>query len=73
MPDGVGGTVEYVPNVPTNTFTFNSYKIPKGNANHYDPNTLGHFRTFIDPSNRSILHILESQSDWAQHSVPVSL
>lgn len=71
--DGAGGLVEYVPNVPTNTFTFNSYKIPKGNANHYSPNTLGHFRTFINPNNRSILNVLESQSDWAQHSIPVSL
>lgn len=64
--DGVGGIVEYIPNVPINTFTFHSPRIPNGDNKHYDPNTLGHSRTFVDPNDKNIIHVLESQSDWAQ-------
>lgn len=62
----VGGIVEYVPGVTTNTFTFHSPKIPSGDDKHYDPNTLGHSRTFVDPNDKNIIYILESQSDLAQ-------
>jgi hypothetical protein len=65
-PDGAGGIVEYIPNVPTNTFTFYSPRIPYGDDKHYDLNTLGHSRTFVDPNDKNIIYILESQSDLAQ-------
>lgn len=64
--DGVGGIVEYILNVPINTFTFNSPRIPIGDDKHYDLNTLGHSRTFVDPNDKNIIYILESQSDLAQ-------
>lgn len=64
--DGVGGILEYIPNVPINSFTFHSPRIPSGDNKHYDPNTLGHSRTFVDPNDKNIIYILESQSDWAQ-------
>jgi hypothetical protein len=59
-PDETGGIVEYIPNVPTNTFTLHSPRIPRGDNKHYDPNTLGHTRTFTDPDDNNILYILES-------------
>lgn len=64
--DEVGGIVEYIPNVPINTFTFHSPRIPIGDDKHYDLNTLGHSRTFVDPNDKNIIYILESQSDLAQ-------
>ena len=53
-------------NIKTNTFTFSSDRIPVGNAKHYDTNTLGHSRTFTNNKEPEILHVMESQSDWAQ-------
>lgn len=66
IPDGVGGIVTYSPEVKTQTFTFESPRIPGGNAKHYDETTLGHSRTYITPDEPDVLHVMESQSDWAQ-------
>lgn len=52
--------------VTTNTFTFESPRLPYGSNKHYDLTTLGHSRTFTTQNEPDILHILESQSDWAQ-------
>lgn len=49
-----------------NTYTFSSDKIPQGNGKHYDSNTLGHSRTYTTEKEPDILHVMESQSDWAQ-------
>lgn len=48
------------------TFTFSSPRIPNGSAKHYDPNTLGHSRTYTTADEPDVLHVMESQSDWAQ-------
>lgn len=48
------------------TFTFESPRIPVGNAKHYDSRTLGHTRTFTNPEEPDVLNVLETQSDWAQ-------
>lgn len=53
--------------VKLNTFTFESPRIPLGNAKHYNKNTIGHTRTFSNPDEPGILNILETQSDWAQN------
>ena len=53
------------PITKANTFTFESPGI-KGNAKHYDANTLGHSRTYTTAAEPDILHVMESQSDWAQ-------
>lgn len=65
-PDDLRRMHDYVPGVSTNTFTFHSPRIPSGDDKHYDLNTLGHSRTFIDPNDKNIIYILESQSDLAQ-------
>ena len=52
--------------VTTNTFTFESPRLPYGSNKHYDLTTLGHSRTFINQNEPDVLHVLESQSDWAQ-------
>lgn len=65
--------IEYVPGVTTNTFTFESPLIPLGSDSHYNLNTLGHSRTFIDPNDERIVYFLESQSDWAQNNIPRKL
>lgn len=65
-PDGVGGIIEYSPGVRTNTFTFESPKIPLGSDKHYDSTSLGHSRTYTTPNEPDVLHVMESQSDWAQ-------
>lgn len=53
--------------VPTaNTYTFSSLRIPTGSGKHYDPNTLGHSRTYTTLDEPDVLHVMESQSDWAQ-------
>ena len=67
--DGIGGNVEYVPGVGTNTFTLESPRIPEGNSAHYDPTTLMHSRTFTTPEEPNILYVLEGQSDAAQHTI----
>lgn len=51
------------------TFTFeNRSRIRQGNNRHFEnrPGTLGHTRTFITQDDPHILHVAESQSDWAQ-------
>lgn len=65
--DGAGGIVEYVPGVKTQTFTFESPRIPGGDGRHYDETTLGHSRTYTTPDEPEVLHVMESQSDWAQN------
>ena len=55
--------------VKFNTFIFSSNKIPKGSNKHYYYKTLGHSRTFIHPNEPDVLHIMESQSDWAQDQI----
>lgn len=54
--------------VKLGTFTFQSPRIPVGNAKHYNSNTLGHTRTFTNPEEPDVLNILETQSDWAQNA-----
>ena len=58
--------------VQLGTFTFQSPRIPIGNAKHYNSNTLGHTRTFTNPEEPEILNVLETQSDWAQKAWPRS-
>lgn len=53
--------------VKPQVFTFESDRIPIGNAKHYDATTLGHTRAFSNPDEPGILNIIESQSDWAQN------
>lgn len=50
------------------TFTFESPRIPNGSGRHYGPNTLGHSRTYTTADEPDVLHVMESQSDWAQQS-----
>ena len=52
-----------------NTFTFESPRIPKGDARHYDDSTLGHSRTYTTPQEPDVLHVMESQSDWGQSGI----
>ena len=54
--------------VKLGTFTFQSLRIPVGNAKHYSSNTLGHTRTFTNPEEPDVLNVLETQSDWAQRA-----
>lgn len=65
--DGVGDVVDYVPGVKTQTFTFESPRIPRGDGRHYDETTLGHSRTYTTSDEPEVLHVMESQSDWAQN------
>lgn len=51
------------------TYTFSSPRIPNGSAKHYDANTLGHSRTYTTADEPDVLHVMESQSDWAQHQL----
>ena len=48
------------------TFTFSSPRITSGSGKHYDANTLGHSRTYTTADEPDVLHVMESQSDWAQ-------
>ena len=48
------------------TYTFSSSRIPNGSGKHYDANTLGHSRTYTTADEPDVLHVMESQSDWAQ-------
>ena len=48
------------------TYTFSSPRIPNGSAKHYDANTIGHSRTYTTADEPDVLHVMESQSDWAQ-------
>jgi len=56
--------------VTLNTFTFSSSRIPNGSGKHYDMNTLGHSRTYTIADEPDVLHVMESQSDWAQSKAP---
>lgn len=58
---------EFKPDYTLNTYTFESPRIPIGNASHYNRGTLGHSRTYTTEEEPNVLHIMESQSDWAQH------
>ena len=60
---------EHTGNPGKNTFTFSSSRIPHGSAKHYNENTLGHSRTYTTVDEPDILHVMESQSDWAQSGV----
>ena len=51
--------------VSFNTFTYESPGI-KGNTKHYGGNPIGHSRTYTTADEPDILHVMESQSDWAQ-------
>lgn len=68
-PDGAGGIIEYLPGVRTNTFTFESPRILQGSNKHYDYGTLGHSRTYTTSDEPRVLHVMESQSDWAQEGI----
>jgi hypothetical protein len=57
--------------IKTNTYTFSSSRIPRGSAKHYDANTLGHSRTYTTADEPDVLHVMESQSDWAQSKAPI--
>ena len=56
-------------NIGKHTFTFSSSRIPNGSAKHYDANTLGHSRTYTTAKEPDVLHVMESQSDWAQSGI----
>lgn len=66
-PDGAGGTITYLesPMKQVSTFTFESPGIT-GNAKHYSGNPIGHSRTYTTREEPDVLHVMESQSDWAQ-------
>lgn len=64
---GKGNVIEY-PEVKTSTYTFESPRIPEGNDLHYNETTLGHSRTYTTPDEPEVLHVMESQSDWAQQT-----
>lgn len=49
-----------------NTFSFESPGF-SGNNLHYSGKPIGHSRTYITEDESNILHVMESQSDWAQH------
>lgn len=58
--------LSFIPNVKTQTFTFESPRIKFGSDKHYDSETLGHSRTYTTPEEPDVLHVMESQSDWGQ-------
>lgn len=59
----------YLENKPTyNTFTFESPGI-LGNTKHYSGNPIGHSRTYTTRDEPDVLHVMESQSDWAQNNM----
>lgn len=60
---------QFKPNYTLKTFTFESPRIPYGNNTHYGGNPIGHSRTYTTPEESDILHVMESQSDWAQKSL----
>lgn len=56
----------YSPGTETYTYTFESPGI-RGNTKHYEGNPVGHSRTYTTAEDPSVLHVMESQSDWAQN------
>lgn len=61
--DGFGNSL---PNSNLRTFTFETPTIV-GDNRHYNGNPIGHSRTYTTKDEPDILHVMESQSDWAQH------
>lgn len=57
---------DFKPDYILNTFTFESPGVI-GNNNHYGGNPLGHSRTYTTANEPDVLHVMESQSDWAQN------
>lgn len=55
----------------TDVILYESPRIPDGSAKHYNDNTLGHSRTYITEDEPDVLHVMESQSDWAQNYKPI--
>jgi len=47
------------------TFTFESPGIV-GNTQHYSGEPLGHTRTYVTADEPTVLHVMETQSDWGQ-------
>lgn len=70
--DPAGGSIPGVPEgaIPR-VLLFDSPRIPNGSAKHYFPNTLGHSRTYTTMDEPDVLHVMESQSDWAQRKAPI--
>ena len=66
IPDGAGGILSYVDGTPINTFTFETPGIV-GNTKHYKGEPIGHSRTYTTNEEPDVLHVMESQSDWAQN------
>lgn len=69
-PDNVGGlvtTYEQKTPVTFNQFTFESPRITKGDNKHYTGSPLGHSRTYTTQNEPDVLHVMESQSDFAQN------
>lgn len=69
VPDGIGGLVTtWNRELPVlfKQFTFETPKISVGSRKHYSGQPIGHTRTFINQQEPRILHVMESQSDWAQ-------
>jgi hypothetical protein len=56
----IGNRYDYVPGIKTQTYTFESPRIPHGDALHYDSTTLGHSRTYTTPDEPDVLHVMES-------------
>lgn len=52
-----------------NTFTFETPGIA-GDPKHYDGTPIGHSRTYTIKEEPDVLHVMESQSDWAQNFMP---
>ena len=71
--DPAGGSIPGVleDGVTPRVLLFDSPRIPNGSAKHYFPNTLGHSRTYTTADEPDVLHVMESQSDWAQSKAPI--
>ena len=68
-PDPAGSSLPgIVEGAEPKTILLESPRIPKGDSRHYYPNTLGHIRTYTTADEPDILHVMESQSDWAQNA-----
>lgn len=67
--DPAGSSAGWYSFLEPETFTFSSSRIPNGSSKHYDANTLGHSRTYTTAKEPDVLHVMESQSDWAQSGV----
>lgn len=68
----LGQPVNFIPSgtkadkIQLNTFSFESPGIV-GNTKHYSGQPIGHARTYTTAEEPDILHVMESQSDWAQN------